>query len=85
MLIRILRRVAVTAILFSAIALYSLGVLRIESTNPALHWLDEGSGWLTRIVVAQGNGGPGDAIHAAADWLEGNPPAVPTGDEGHEG
>lgn len=85
MLLRIVRRVAVTFFLVAAIALYSLGVLRVESSNPAINWLDQGSGWLTRMVVAQGNGGPGDVIHAAADWLEGTPPSTIPGNEDHEG
>jgi hypothetical protein len=72
MIFRFIRRSLMTLLLVAAVALYSLGVLRLESANPAIRWIDHGSGWLTRMVVAQGNGGPGDAIHAAADWLEGS-------------
>ncbi len=85
MLLRIIRRISVTVFLLAAIALYSLGVLRLESTNPAIQWIDEGSGWLTRMVVAQGDGGPGDAIHAAADWLEGTPVDANGSNEDQEG
>jgi hypothetical protein len=85
MILRFIRRVLVTLLLVTALALYSLGVLRVESANPAISWIDQGSGWLTRIVVAQGNGGPGDAIHAAADWLEGAPIDASRTNEDQEG
>ena len=58
---------------------YSLGVVRVSSTNTALGWVDHGSGWVYRLLPREKNHVAVDWIYAAGEWL--GSPAVQVDEE----
>ena len=68
-IMRLMTRASVWLCLLLAVFLFSIGVLRVDSTSATLQWTDTSSGWLCRVAQTNADSPPARWVISAAHWF----------------